>query len=227
MPAGLTERVKERIAKAHELAARHGCITIAAAASALGVPWDTARYAVEQLRRQGKVVEARLKKKLLWCVDEEAAADVVYKLRLELWRVLCKSRRKYISPAAAARLIAADAQARNTYSKFVSVDSITAGTLAFVDAALTDLLGRAFDRRTNKKLYAVPGNICNSPPPRPSAEEVRYKKRRRLVTFKVPQAMAGDLEYAARLLGVEKAELVRMAVERLLEQYRHILRQPP
>ena len=39
--------------------------------------------------------------------------------------------------------------------------------------------------------------------------------------------MAGDLEYATRLLGVEKAELVRMAVERLLEQYRHIIRQPP
>jgi hypothetical protein len=227
MPAGITREVEERIAKAYEHVARHGCVTVATVASALGIHWDTARYVVEQLRKRGKVVEARLKKKLLWCVDGNAAADVVYKLRFEMWRVLCKSKRKYISPAAAARLIAADAQARKVYSKFVSMDSITAGTLAFVDAALTDLLGRAFDRRANKKLYVVPSNLCSNPPPRPSAEEVRYKKRHRLVTFKVPQAMAGDLEYATRLLGVEKAELVRMAVERLLEQYRHIIRQPP
>jgi len=221
MPHGTAKKVARRMEEARRYLKAHGCTTLSVLARALGVTWERARHVADLLEARGEVSVFRYGGKLLWCVDEEAAADAVYKLRLELWRVICSSKRRYISPAAAARLIAADVQARREFSKYTSVDSITAGTLAFVDAALTDLLGRAFDRRTNKKIYLVPTGFCANPPRREAPK--RYKPRRNLVSFKVTEAMARDIEKAAAVLGVGKAELVRMAVERLLNQYRHII----
>jgi hypothetical protein len=222
MPTGLTKKVARRMEEARRYLNAHGCATLSALAKALGVTWERARHAAGLLEARGEVAVFVYGGKLLWCLNDDVAADAVYKLRLELWHVICKTKRRYISPAAAARLVAADARARREFSRFTSVAGITAGTLAFLDAALRDLLCEAFDRRGNKKIYMVPAGFCAKPPRRLAPK--RYKPKRNIVTFKIPETMARDVEKAVAALGIGKAELVRMAVERLLNQYRHVVK---
>ena len=218
MPHGTAKKVVRRMEEARKYLGEWGCTTLSMLAKALGATWEQARRAADLLEARGEAAVFTYGGKLLWCVNsEEAAAEAIHKLRLELWRVLCSSRRRFVSPTEAARLVAADPQARKAFSKFTSLTKITAGTLAFIDAALADLLGEAFDRRTNKKIYMVRTDICAKPPRR--TEPKRYKPRRNLVTFRVTEAMARDIEKAAAALGVEKPRLIRMAIERLLKQY--------
>ena len=219
MPHGLARKVRKRMEEARRYLEAHGCATLSALAKVLGVSWDRARHVVNLLEALGEVSVFRYGGKLLWCVDEEAAAVAVSSLRTAVWRLICASRRRYISPTELAKMAAANAQARKIFANYVPNLDKTGG-VRMMDAALRDLLGEVFDKRTNKKIYLVPADFCERPPRQEAPE--RYKPRRSIVTFKVTEAMARDMENAAAALGVGKAELVRMAIERLIEQYRHV-----
>jgi len=201
-----------------------GCTTIASAAKALGVEWERARYVIALLKKEGRLVEVEYGGKVLWCVSEEAAEEAVNALRAEVWRVICANRLRYVSPSKLARLISEDPKALRTLHKFAAPADLTAvGGLKILDAALRDLFGREFGRRTRRKLYYVPEGFCREPPPR-VRPKVYKPPHSTIVTFWVPEAMARDIERAAAELGVSKPLLVRMAIERMLQQYRHLLR---
>jgi Mn-dependent DtxR family transcriptional regulator len=222
MPQGLARKTKRRITAAFELIQVRKCVTIATLAKELGINWDSAKRIAYMLQKAGKVVVVVYGGKMLWCIDKEAAEEVLNSLRMETWRLICSSRLTHVYPSRLARLISEDAQAWKVFMKYVSRDDLTkAGGLKFFDAALRDLMGEAFDRRTNHKVYAVPPNFCSQPPQR--IKPRIYKPRRSMVTFLVTETVARDIERAAALLGVDKPQLVRMAIERLLEQYRHLL----
>ena len=221
MPHGLAKKVKKRMNEAYKHIEAQGCATVASVAGALNVPWDRARHVVDLLKKEGRVVEVEYGGKLLWCVNEEAAEEAIYNIRAEVWRLICSNKLRYVSPSRLAQLMISDARARKLFAKYVSIkNAANAGGIKFADAVLRDLLGAAFDRRTNKKIYMVPADFCAKPPRREAPK--RYKQRRNIVTFRVTEAMARDVEKAAAVLGVGKAELVRMAVEHLLNQYRHV-----
>jgi hypothetical protein len=86
---------------------------------------------------------------------------------------------------------------------------------------LEDVLGTEPDLRNNKKLYAVPAGICAASPPPPDSLRRRY--RANLVNVRVTERMAKDLELAAKMLDIDKSKLVKTAIEKLLNEYRHLL----
>ena len=223
MPIGLAKKTKKRLAAALEFIKTRRCVTVAALAKELGVDWDGAKRITNLLRKEGKIVVVVYGGKMLWCVDKEAAEEVLNTLRMETWRLICSYKLTHVYPSRLARLISEDGQAWKVFMKYVSVDGLTkAGGLKFFDAALRDLLGGAFDRRGNHKVYAVPPGFCSQPPRR--IKPRRYKPpHNNIVTFWVSETLANDIEKAAATLGIDKPRLVRMAIERLLEQYRHVL----
>jgi Mn-dependent DtxR family transcriptional regulator len=223
MPQGLARKTKRRITAAFKFIQTRKCVTIAALAKELGINWDSAKRVANMLQKAGKVVVVVYGGKMLWCIDKEAAEEILNNLRMETWRLICSSKLTHVYPSRLARLISEDAQAWKVFMKYVSMDDLTkAGGLKFFDAALRDLLGEAFDRRTNHKVYAVPPDFC-SQPPRRIKPQIYKPPHRNMVTFLVTEAVARDIEKAAAMLGVDKPQLVRMAIERLLEQYRHLL----
>lgn len=222
MPRRATKEVKSRVEQAQELVKQLGCVTVAALAKALDVGWGEAKYALNQLKKERKVVETAVGDRLLFCVDGDAAEEEVYKLRLETWRLICGVKYAYVYPARLACLIMEDAQARKMFTKYVPAsDLLKASGLKFLDAVLRDLLGGEFDRRTHRKVYAVPPEFCRQPPPRTKLRI--YKQPHTIVTFWVGEKMLQDIENAAEALGVDKSRLIHMAIEQLLEQYKHLL----
>jgi|ADKH01.1.fsa_nt_gi hypothetical protein len=218
MPSGVTRKVAARVEEALEFFKAHKCATLSVLASALGVNWDKARRVADLLK--GSVVVVVVGGKLLWCVSQEAAEEAVNSLLSETRRLICNSRRKYVAPSKLASEIVNDARARKVYAKYVPLKHIAkAAGLRFIDAVLTELLGEAYDRRFNRKLYMVPPDLCRKPHRR--VKPRLYKPKRGTTTFKVPPAMARDLEIAATSLGTTKGELVKEAIRRLLEHYRN------
>jgi hypothetical protein len=141
---------------------------------------------------------------------------------METWRLICGAKFTHVYPARLARLIAEDVKAVKVFTKYVPVDDLTkAGGLKFLSAALHDLLGEAIDRRTHHKVYAVPPDFCRQPPPR-TKPQIYKPPHSNIVTFWVDEAVARDLERAAEALGVDRPRLIRMAIERMLEQFRHV-----
>jgi hypothetical protein len=221
MPAGRTRRVKERIKKLEEYIKDAKCATIPSAANVLKSGWETARNTLNELVKDGKVVRHIYAGKAFYCLSERDALQAAHSLRHELWRLICQSRRRYLSPSAAFKMIEADRQARSLFSKYIIINRVNSGALKFLSYMLKDVLGTKPDLRNNKRLYAVPPNICSTPPPPPDSLRRRY--RANLVNVLVTERMANDLEPAAKMLGTDKSKLVRMAIERLLNEYRHML----
>ncbi len=221
MPAGRTHRVKERMKKLEEYIKNTKCVTIPSAANVLKSGWETARNTLNELLKDGKVVRYIYACKTFYCLSEEDAYNAAQSLRRELWRLICGSKRRYISPSAAFKMIAEDKQARKLFSKYIIVDRSNSGALAFISCMLKDVLGTEPDRRNNKKLYMVPAGICAAPPPPPDSLSRHY--RRNLTSVWITERMANDLELAAKMLNTDKSKLVKMAIEKLLNEYRHLL----
>jgi len=223
MPWGLAKKTRRRMEAALGFIQARRCATVASLAKELGVDWDGAKRITNLLRKEGKVVVVVYGGKMLWCVDEEAAEEAVNEVRMELWRLICSAKLTHVYPARLARLAAEDVHAMKVFMKYVSMDDLTkAGGLKLFDATLRDLLGEALDRRARKKIYAVPRGFCKKPPQRVKPR-IYKPPHNNIVTFWVDERVARDLELAARTLGVDKPQLIRRAIEGLLEQYRHML----
>jgi hypothetical protein len=221
MPSGRTRRVKERIKMLEEYIKNTKCVTITSAANVLKSDWETARNTLNELAKDGKAVRHNYAGKMLYCASEKDAFEVVHRFRRELWRLVCKSRRRYISPSAVFKMIINDKQARKFFSKYIIIDRLNSGALSFIARMLEDVLKTEPDWRNNKALYAVSASICNAPPAQPESLPRYYRKN--LTTVHVTERMAKDLELAAKMLNVSKSKLVRMAVEKMLNEYRHLL----
>jgi len=221
MPWGLAKKTRRRMEAALEFIKARRCVTVAALAKELGVGWDNAKRIADMLRKEGKVVVVTFGGKMFWCIDEGAAEEAVNEVRMETWRLICNAKFTHVYPARLARLVMEDVKAMKVFTKYVSIDDLLkAGGLKFLNAVLNDTLGEAVDRRTHHKVYAVPPNFCTQPPPR--AKPKIYKPPHSIVTFWVGEEMLQDIEKAAEALGVDKPRLIRMAIERMLEQYRHV-----
>jgi len=196
-------------------------VTIYSAANVLKSEWETARNTLNELLKDGKVVKHVYASKMFFCLSEEDALEAVHGLRHELWRLICESKRRYISPSAMFKIIASDVKARRLFSKYIIIDRDNSGALKFLARMLEDVLGVEPDHRNNKKLYAVPHGLCNAPPAPPDSLKRNYRKN--LTNVLVTERMARDLELAAEMLNTDKSKLVRMAIEKLLGEYRHLL----
>ncbi|MFZ8808112.1 MAG: winged-helix domain-containing protein [Pyrobaculum sp.] len=215
MPHGLAKKVKRRMREAYRYVKTRRCSTIASLARALGVEWGKARRVLNLLKKSGKVVEVTFGGKLLWCISEDDAAEVLHAIRSETWRLICSNRLRYVYPSRLAKLVAEDMQARRVFARYASLINSK-----LFDAVLRDMLGET-DRRGRKKIYVVPDGFCAKPPLHIKPHV--YKPRRNIVNVRISGKMAKDIEKAAGTLGVDKPRLIRLAIERLLEQYRHML----
>ncbi|CAG25667.1 hypothetical protein PyrSV_gp48 [Pyrobaculum spherical virus] len=224
MPRKMSDTMHTRMIKTlRYMITEAPCTTIARVANKLDVSWSMARNALYQLAKNKMVLKVEISRATIWCVDENAATNAIFEIKRTLWRLICNSRRRYITPSDMLRLIAADTEAHNIFAKYVDVNSTHGHTLHFIASALEDLLGKPMDKRQRRLLFHVTPRFCKKAPTLADINLSHYTSAYRLVTFKVPTAMHNDMLEAARTLGLTTSELVTMAIDRLLSQYRHVL----
>jgi len=201
------------------------CATIATIANALNLSWTYTRKIMTHLTKSGLIIEVAIKHRVLWCINKKAALIEIAILRHELWRVICASKRKFITPSQIYGLIAKDTEARKIFAKYINVDKINANALKFLSALIEDLIGPPLEKTSRKVLFHVPPKICELKPPLDNIPIRQYKQPHRVVTFKVSHNMYMDLLTAADYMGTTIPHLVRMAIARLINQYRHLIQQ--
>ena len=159
MPRGATSRVKRRLAQALRLIEERGCISTSLIASALGASMSNAYYAARLLEREGAVLQVALGQHSLWCAGREAAETVLFELKRELARVLCRSGARYATPARTYELVAADKQARSTFLKYVPLEKTT---MSLINALLYQMFGDPIKYRYRgvQPVYYVPPETC-------------------------------------------------------------------
>jgi predicted transcriptional regulator len=199
------------------------CATITTIAKALNLSWTYAREIMTHLTKSGLIIEVAIKHRVLWCINKKAASIEIAILKRELWRVICASKRKFIKPSQIYGLIAEDAEARKIFAKYINVDKISGNALKFLSALIEDLIGPPLEKTSRKVLFHVPPKICENKPPLDNIQIRQYKQPHKIVTFKVSPAMYMDLLTAADSIGTTIPHLVRMAIARLLSQYRHLI----
>jgi len=199
------------------------CATIATIASALNLSWTYARKIMAHLTKNKLIIEVAIRHRVLWCINKKAALIEIAILRRELWRIICASKRKFITPSQIYRLIAEDTEARKIFAKYINVDKISGNALKFLSALIEDLIGPPLEKTSRKVLFHVPPKICELKPPLDNIQIRQYKQPHKVVTFKVSHNMYMDLITAADYMGTTIPNLVRMAIARLLSFYRHLI----
>ncbi len=221
MPPEIKTETKKRIIETLKYMKKEApCTTIANIARKFNLTWTQARHIINLLIKAGVVTEIRIAKKVLWCLDDNAATSEIYKLIHHAWRVICKSNRKYIRPSMVAQLIAQDPRARKAYLRYVDITRASPSTLKVMNIILTELLKKPIEKKPRKVIFYVPPEFCQKEPRLEDLSIRRYKPQRRIVSFKVPPAMYNDMIKAAQQLGISIPELVRMAIKRLISQYK-------
>ena len=166
MPRGATSRVKRRLTQALSLVEERGCVSTPLIASALGVNVNKAHYAARLLEREGAVLQVALGQHSLWCAGREAAEAVLWELKRELARVLCRGGARYATPVRAYELITADKQARAAFLRYVPLEK-TATPL--INALLLQMLGDPirYRHRGTQPIYYIPPEVCRNAGERP------------------------------------------------------------
>jgi len=166
MPRGATVRVKRRLAEALRLIEERGCVSTPLIASALGASMSNAYYAARLLEREGAVLQVALGQHSLWCAGREAAEAVLWELKKELARVLCRSGARYATPTRAYDLITADKQARDAFLRYVPLEK---PTTSLINALLHQMLGDPVRHRYRgvQPVYYIPPDACRNAGERP------------------------------------------------------------
>jgi hypothetical protein len=161
MPRGATARVRRRLAAARRLVEERGCVSTALLARAVGGGVNEAYYAARLLEREGAVVRVALGQHSLWCAGREAAEAVLWELKKELARALCRSGARYATPIRAYKLIASDRQTRAVFLKYVPLEKTT---VTFINALLHQMLGEPirYRYRGTQPLYYIPPETCRT-----------------------------------------------------------------
>jgi len=224
MPRKMSDNMRIRMAKALKyMTTESPCTTIAKIATTLNISWSMARNTLYQLAKNKMVLKVEISHATIWCIDEEAASKAIFEIKHTLWRLICKSRRRFMTASEALKLITADTEARKIFAKYIDINSPHGHTLYFIASALDDLLGKPIDKRRRRTLFYVPAKLCQKEPTPADVDLSHYTLAQRLVTFKVPTTMYNDMLEAAEKLDVTLKELVNMAIDRLLTEYRHLL----
>jgi DNA-binding transcriptional ArsR family regulator len=224
MPHGISQKVRVRAYEILKYMEKEApCTTIAKIGEVFNLSWSQARVAFKILTDDELVVELKIGDKMIWCIDEKAAANEIYALKRELWRILCEQKRKFVTTSTIAKWIINDPTARKIFSRYVDTTKINIAMLKLIAAILKELVGKPIDRTARKTLYYIPRNLCEKEPRHEDVTINHYKQTRNNVSIKVPTPMYQDILAAADSLGISVAELVRMAILRLITQYRHVL----
>jgi len=157
-----TKRVASRLQQIYELVVSAGCATTTSVEDALGLGHSETFYALALLKSSGKVVETLVGGYALWCRDEETARRAIEELKSEVRRLLCSNGKiRYATPKRILELAESDRQAREVFSRYVSLDktrqqSYKPQPLAFADAILRELFGETpFWRYRERPIYLV------------------------------------------------------------------------
>jgi hypothetical protein len=159
MPRGATARVKDRVARVRKLIEERGCITTPLIAAAVGGNTNKAYYAARLLEDEGAVLQVVMGQHSLWCASRETAEAVMWELKKELVRVLCRDGARYATPIRAYKLVAADKQARITFLRYVSLERTT---VTLINALLHQMFGDPirYRYRGTQPMYYIPPEIC-------------------------------------------------------------------
>jgi hypothetical protein len=159
MPRGATARVKERVARVRKLVEERGCVSTALLASAVGGNTNEVYYAAKLLEGKGAVLQVVMGQHSLWCASRETAEAVMWELKKELVRVLCRDGARYAAPIRAYKLIMADKQARSTFLRYVLLERTT---VTLINALLHQMFGDPirYRYRGTQPLYYVPQEAC-------------------------------------------------------------------
>jgi hypothetical protein len=145
LPRGLSRKILERARAVLELVEWEGCVTTGEVMSRLGLSETQARYAMYILLSRGYIVEKVVGVTALWCRDHTAAYMHVEALRDAVRRLIAQNDVRYITVNKIIELIRRDGEARQLFSRYISLErhdrGFPAATLGFISDILNSLYG--------------------------------------------------------------------------------------
>jgi len=145
LPRGLSRRILERAKSVLELVEREGCVTTGEVMSRLGLSETQVRYVMYILMSRGYIVEKVVGVTALWCRDHTAAYMHMEALRDAVRRLIVQNDVRYITINKIIELIRRDGEARQLFSRYISLErhsrGFPAATLGFVSDILKSLYG--------------------------------------------------------------------------------------
>jgi hypothetical protein len=201
-------RRRKKIAKVLEEAAEllgGTCITTAALMGRFGISHTQAFYVLRLLQAEGRAVEVALGKVALWCRDRDTAQRFIETLKAEVLRLVSQRGLRYVTPKRLFELVERDAEAREVFSRIISVKSPPSASAYSILKALLDA---TYGAPITKSIYytAQPSNGINI--------DIRDAAGER-----VSVALTPDL--ADALATTQSADsLVLQAIEQLLRRYK-------
>ena len=220
MPSAASKKVKIRAAEAARLLRMRGCIAVRAVME-LGFSRTQAESALRYLAASGRAVRVKVGRVAFWCYSRKSAVRHMRRLRRALHSLVCAAGLRHVAPKEALELVMRDKSARRLFSRYIVLSRGDAAALHFMSGLLAAAYGKpAFYLRAGREplYFARCGRRLPPLPPELFGQQ-RQKKQYRSVQVKVDRGLRDALVSAAKAEGVSISELVRRAVERLLEKH--------
>ena len=129
-----------------------GCATSSALTERMRVRRNELFYALDRLRKEGRVEAVSLGRAALWCINGAAAEAVLAKLIEALKSLLCR-RSRFATPKEVLQLVAEDKEMRNLFSRHMTL-RLNPATIQLIDALMTRAFGKPI-RRSRSHIYLI------------------------------------------------------------------------
>jgi hypothetical protein len=117
-----------------------GCATSSALMERMRVTYNELFYALDRLRKEGRIEAVSLGRAAFWCINSAAAEAVLAKLTEALKSLLCR-RSRFVTPKEALQLVAEDKEMRKLFSRHMTL-RLNPATIQLIDV----LMMRAFEK---------------------------------------------------------------------------------
>ncbi len=129
-----------------------GCATSSALMERMCVTHNELFYALDRLRKEGRVEAVSLGRAALWCTSRAEAEAVLTKLTEALKSLLCR-RGRFITPKKVLQLAAEHKEAQKLFSRHMSLRPNPA-TIQIIDALMARAFGKPI-KTSRGHVYAI------------------------------------------------------------------------
>jgi hypothetical protein len=129
-----------------------GCAASSALAERIRVTYNELFYALDRLRKEGRVEAVSLGRAAFWCINSAVAEAVLAKLNEALKSLLCR-RNRFATPKEVLQLVAEDEEMRKLFSRHMTLRPNPA-TIQLIDALMIRAFGKPI-RRSRNHIYII------------------------------------------------------------------------
>jgi len=215
---GYARKMRARVVQVVELLARSGCVATSVLMRELGLSHTQAFYTLRLLQAHGCAVEVALGRVAVWCISRNDATKLLEELRETVMRLVSLHQLRYVTAKRLYALIARDDEAREVFSRIISVVDVGKPPVA-VFSALKALLGAVYGGPLSRSVfYAAQPNASIVVDVREA--DVQILGEAANVKFRLPHGEARQLRRYAERRHTSVSAVIRHAIEQLLQKHR-------